>query len=85
MNRTSFQQRLCVEKLEARQMLTSVPFGATSQDTAEFLLGDVAVNVVLLESNGQIDADTEDWTPEAVEDLKVRIDEGLQWLSLIHI
>ena len=79
MNRTSFQQRLCVEKLEARQMLTSVPFGATSQDTAEFLLGDVAVNVVLLESNGQIDADTEDWTPEAVEDLKVRIDEGLQW------
>ena len=68
-----------LESLEARRALTATPYGATSQDTAEFLLGDVSVNVVLLESNGQIDANTEDWNSAAVDGVKQRVEEGLQW------
>ena len=60
-------------------MLSAVPFGASSSDTAEFMLGDVAVSVVLLESNGAIDADTESWQPEQVADVKRTIAEGLTW------
>lgn len=60
-------------------MLTSLPFGASPQDTAEFMLGEVAVNVVLLESDGSIDASTEDWTPELIAGVKENIEEGLQW------
>ena len=33
-----------LEQLEPKSLLTSVPFGASSQDTAEFMLGDVTVN-----------------------------------------
>lgn len=70
---------LYAEGLEARQLLSSVPFGAAAQDTAEFLLGDVNVNVVFLESNGAIDADTEQWNEELATGVKGRIEEGLQW------
>lgn len=80
MNLPSSQQRLSsIESLEARQLMTSVPFGASSQDVAEVMLGDVAVNVVFLESNGRIDANTENWTPAQTEAVKANIDAGLQW------
>lgn len=68
-----------IEPLEARNLLTGVPYGASSQDTGEFLLGEVTVNVVFLESNGAIDADTEQWTEELRIGVKDRIEEGLQW------
>ncbi len=59
-------QAICVgECLERRQLLAAVPFGASADDTAEFMLGEVLVSVVLLESNGQLDADTENWQPGA--------------------
>ena len=69
------------ETLESRDLLTAVPFGASSQDTAEFLLGDVTVNVVFLESNGKIDTSTEDWTPELTAEVKATIEEGVTWWS----
>lgn len=60
-------------------MLTSVPFGASTTDVAEFLLGSVAVNVVFMESNGEVDKDTEEWTDELRDQVKENIEEGLQW------
>lgn len=68
-----------MESLEQRQLLTSVPFGAGNTDVAEFLLGSVAVNVVFMESNGEIDEDTEDWTDELRDQVKENIEGGLQW------
>lgn len=61
--------------------MTSVPFGASAQDTAEFLVGDVHVNVVFLESNGAIDPDTEQWTPALASSVKTNIEQGVQWWS----
>lgn len=69
------------ETLEQRDLLTSVPFGATSQDTAEFLLGDVTVNVVFMESNGEIDPSTEDWNAALTAEVKANIEEGVNWWS----
>ncbi len=60
-------------------MLTSVPWGADSQDTAEFMLGDVLVSVVLLESDGSLDPSQEDWTSETIEQVQAKVREGLQW------
>ena len=60
-------------------MLSGVPFGAEVDDTAEFMLGDVSVTVVLMESNGQIDPSTEDWTAASIQDVKDSVEEGLQW------
>lgn len=56
-----------------------MPYGATPEDTGEFLLGDVHVNVVLLESNGQIDASTENWTPALIAETKQKVEAGVNW------
>lgn len=55
------------------------PYGATSGDTSEYMLGDVWVTVVLLESNGTIDGNTEDWTATEKNNVKSQIQQGLQW------
>ncbi len=49
-------RRLFLESLETRALLTTYtyPFGASPDDTGEFMLGDVAVNVVLMESDAMI-------------------------------
>ena len=65
--------------LEGRQLLSAVPLGAAPYDTAEFLLGSVTVTPVLLESNGAIDADTEDWTTAEIDQVLANIAEGMQW------
>ncbi len=44
-------------------LLAGLPYGAVEQDTAEYMLGDVVVTVVFFESDGSIDANTEDWNP----------------------
>ncbi len=70
---------LAMETLENRRMLTGLPFGATPLDTGEFLLGTVAVTPVLLESNGQLDASTEDWTPTHIQEVLANVNQGLDW------
>jgi len=55
------------------------PYGATPDDTTEYMMGDVWVTVVLLESNGTIDAQTENWTTTEISQVKGEIQEGLQW------
>lgn len=58
---------------------SSAPFGATDNDTTEYLIGNVYVTVVLFESNGTIDANRENWTPTMRNQVKAEIQEGLQW------
>ncbi|HUE73528.1 MAG TPA: dockerin type I domain-containing protein [Pirellulaceae bacterium] len=75
-------RRALLERLEDRYLLASIPFGALPDDTAEFMLGDVLVTVVLLESDSSIspfDASTEDWTPDLISGVKSKVAEGLNW------
>jgi len=55
------------------------PLGATYRDTSEYLIGDVWVQVVLLESDGSVDRNKEDWTPTEIASVKSEIVEGLLW------
>ena len=70
---------LRIESLETRQLFASLPFGATADDTGEFMLGRIAVTPVLLESNGQIDANTENWTDIQKTTVLANIQTGLNW------
>lgn len=72
-------RRLSMENLEGRRVLTALPYGATELDLGEFMLGNVAVTPVFLESNGQRDANTETWTQQQITDTLAKIDEGLDW------
>ena len=72
-------RRLRLESLTARDLFSNVPLGAAADDTGEFMLGDVTVNVVLFESNGSLDANTENWTPSAISQVKQKIEQGMQW------
>jgi hypothetical protein len=51
------------------------------QKTSEYLIGSVAVGVVLLESNGTIDASTENWTSSRESQVISKIQAGLSWLA----
>ena len=72
-------RRLRVESLEPRNLFEGLPFGATAEDTGEFLLGRVAVTPVFLESNGQIDQSTENWTAEQKTSVLNNISTGVNW------
>ena len=73
------KRSLLVEQLEVRSLFAGLPFGASPDDTAEFMLGRVAVTPVFLESNGQIDANTENWTTEQKASVLSNIQTGLNW------
>lgn len=70
---------MALEPLEPRHLFAAIPLGATPLDTAEFLLGRVAVVPVLFESNGSIDANTENWTPEAIDAALDKVRSGVNW------
>ena len=53
------------------------PLGATPQDTSEFLLGDVDVHIVFLESEGVENVET--WTPQDLAETRQHVLDGLQW------
>ena len=57
----------------------ATPYGATLADTSEYMIGDVWVTVVLLESDGTVDTETEDWTQAEINQVKTEIQEGLTW------
>ena len=75
----SLSRRLKLEQLEVRKVFAVEPFGAFEEDTGEFMLGRVAVTPVFLESNGQIDPNTENWTQAHISEVLAKIEEGLQW------
>lgn len=68
------------EQLESRLALSAVPFNAQPLDTGEFMLGDVSVTVVFFESNSSVNGEnTENWNLTHANQVKQRIEEGLQW------
>ena len=79
--KTAFQRQAALESLEERRLLSSVPYGAGAEDTAEYMLGDVLVSVVLLESDGTLDSSTENWTSQSIRETKERIVTGMEWWS----
>jgi hypothetical protein len=72
---------LRIEKLESRDLMSAIPLGATAEDTGEFFLGRVGVVPVFFESNGQIDANTENWTPDEIDAALAKIRTGVEWWS----
>jgi hypothetical protein len=81
-HRRNRSRRSFLERLEDRNLLTGMPYGALPDDTAEYMLGDVYVNVVLMESDSSMapfDVSTEDWTANEIAGVKSRISEGLKW------
>jgi hypothetical protein len=76
---SKLRRKLSFESLEARRVMASLPFGASTEDTGEFMLGRIAVTPVLLESDGSIDANTENWTTSHVQTVMNNIEVGLNW------
>lgn len=70
---------LRLESLENRRVMAALPFGAVETDLGEFMLGSVAVTPIFLESNGQLDASTEDWDANHIQDVLTNIETGLDW------
>lgn len=50
-------------------------------ETSEYLIGDVAVGIIFLESNGSFDPSTEDWTSAEEANVISEITIGLNWLA----
>jgi hypothetical protein len=55
------------------------PFGAGPNDTSAYMAGEIYVNVVLFESNGKIDPDTENWTKPEIEKVVGHIQNACHW------
>ena len=72
-------RQLLFEGLEERRVMAGLPFGALPQDTGEFLLGKVAVTPVFLESNGQLDSSSENWTSGLIQSTLANIQTGVNW------
>ncbi|MDX1946456.1 MAG: carboxypeptidase-like regulatory domain-containing protein [Pirellulaceae bacterium] len=86
------RRRALVEKLENRDLLTALPFGAYPDDSGEYMLGDVRVTVVLMESDptlpfadnlptgaGGIGAPEQNWSASQISTIKSNIQTGMQW------
>lgn len=73
---------MSVETLESRQLLAGLPYGALPDDTGEYMLGDVVVTVVLMESTPTLapfDQSTENWTPATIQDVKTKVEASFDW------
>ncbi len=62
-------------------MMAADSIGVTARDTGEFLLGTVTVTPVFLESNGQIDPQSENWTTREIDEALAKVSEGVNWWS----
>ncbi len=72
-------RRPTVEFLEPRWVRAGLPYGAMDADTGEYMLGTVAVTPVFLESNGQRDPNTENWTTAHKNEVLAKIVDGFDW------
>ncbi len=55
------------------------PFGAGQYDTSAFMAGEIHVNVVLFESNGRIDPDTENWSKDEIDKVVGHVKKACAW------
>jgi hypothetical protein len=67
-----------VVPFEELQMLGRPP-GAKLLDVSEFMLGTASLAIVLAESDGSIDTETEDWTATEKNEVTSEIIAGLDW------
>jgi hypothetical protein len=77
LGRSACFRPLALEQLEPRTLLAGLPLGAMPQDTGEYMLGDVAVSLVLMESTGA--ESSEDWTSDSIDAVKTKIRQALDW------
>jgi len=52
------------------------------ETTSEYLYGDISVAIILPESNGVIDPETEDWTQVEKDRVYAEIEHGLEWWTV---
>ena len=55
------------------------PFGAGQYDTAAFMAGEIYVNVVLFESNGKTDPNTENWSKDEIAKVIDHVKNACAW------
>lgn len=67
------------DALEAPPRSVLVAGAPDQRGPSQFLAGDVAVRLVLPESNGTVDPSTEDWTPAQVERVRASMQQALDW------
>jgi hypothetical protein len=67
-----------VVPFEDKQIFFKPP-GAKIYDVSEFMLGTASLAVVLAESDGSIDPETEDWTQTEKDEVTSEIINGLDW------
>ncbi|GAA5506413.1 dockerin type I domain-containing protein [Novipirellula caenicola] len=77
--RSAHRRAARFQQLEKRNLLAAAPLGATELDTGEFLLGRVAVTPIFFESDGSIDAQSQNWTPTEIDEMLAKISEGVNW------
>ena len=58
------------------------PYGATDLNTSEYLAGSVSVNVILVESDGTLETQSESWTADRENQVVARIAAGLEWVRI---
>lgn len=61
--------------------ISSMPVGALTQDTGEFMLGRIAVTPILLESDGSDGSHRQNWSPEEIDGVLAKVDAAVQWWS----
>ncbi|WP_425616214.1 dockerin type I domain-containing protein [Anatilimnocola sp. NA78] len=77
---SGMRRRAFFETLEARTVFA--PLGAFPDDTAEYMLGDILITVVLMESDPTLpgaDPSTENWTASTINALQAKVQEGMTW------
>lgn len=76
----SFKSPDITSPIEVQPNITEVPpYGAGFYDTSEYMIGDIGVGLVFLESNGVIDPSSEDWTSSEESDVVAEIMTGLDY------
>lgn len=58
------------------------PYGATFYDTSEYMIGNIVVGIIFLESNGNIDPNSESWSSAEESNVISKIVKGLNWWKL---
>jgi hypothetical protein len=62
-----------------KEVLPLKPPGAKYYDVSEYMLGSCVLSVVLVESNGSIDPNTEDWTQAEMDQVTSEVISGINW------
>jgi hypothetical protein len=74
------RRRAFFETLETRTVMA--PLGAMPDDTGDYMLGDVLVTVVLMESDPTLpgaDVSTENWTQASIDAVKSKVQQGMDY------